>query len=337
MREPERLDYEGWEDILALLSERANPTEHGDLLIIPMMSKQAPNDSVHVNLPDRADFDKLLETQRMANKEVLEDLGYRPATTSARPRPSQPPPRSSWVRIDWQLSDFDPAGLLDVHKALPCGLANVGRPIDFTPELLRYWNRVVRGLDSAQGISDINGKPRTRAVWLYQALFEAVAEPSPDNSNFQFPLTDLLIMDHFPLERSLRHRQFYVAMILPAIYGGIHLSAVSFDFPSSTESKLWLYSGLYIALGLPIWEVVAWFMVIYESTGILDMLLQPCLDGNGLHRVVWQCIRSILGRLFLLGYALARTYIIVESFASLRHVPIGVYWTPDWLEMIPHI
>lgn len=335
MREPERLDYEGWEDVLALLSERAFPSEHGDLVVIPKMSPQSQNGStaIQVVLPDRTDLRKLLDTQRRVNKQELEDLGYRPAT---EPRQSLPPRRSSSpVRIDWQLSDFDPAGLLDVNKALPCGLANVGRPIDFTPELVRYWNLVMRGLDSAQGVSAF--KPRTKAVWLYQALFEAVTEPSPDNSNFQFPLTDLLIMDHFPVDRSLRHRQFYVAMILPAIYGGIHLSAASFDFPSRTESQLWLYSGLYIALGLPIWEVMAWFMAVYESTGMLDMLLRPCCDANGLHRMIWRFTRSILGRLFLLGYALARTYIIVESFASLRHVPIGVYWTPDWLEMIPHI
>lgn len=122
-------------------------------------------------------------------------------------------------------------------------------------------------------------------------------------------------------------------MLLPALYGGVHFSALDFGFASTIESRLWLWSGLYIALGLPVWEVVAWFLIVYQSTGILDSLL--CMPG--IHRAVTLGTRKIIGRLFLLGYTLARTYIIVESFVGLRHLPIGVYWVPDWLQMVPHI
>ena len=38
----------------------------------------------------------------------------------------------------------------------------------------------------------------------------------------------------------------------------------------------------------------------------------------------------------LVVYSGARLYIVVESFISLRKVPIGVYYTPSWLQMIPH-
>ena len=40
---------------------------------------------------------------------------------------------------------------------------------------------------------------------------------------------------------------------------------------------------------------------------------------------------------FVFLYIAARLYIVVESLISLRHVPIGVYWTPPWLQMIPHV
>ena len=40
--------------------------------------------------------------------------------------------------------------------------------------------------------------------------------------------------------------------------------------------------------------------------------------------------------LVLVVYSCARLYIVVESFISLRKVPIGVYYTPSWLQMIPH-
>jgi hypothetical protein len=45
---------------------------------------------------------------------------------------------------------------------------------------------------------------------------------------------------------------------------------------------------------------------------------------------------SVILLLFLVG-ALGRIYLVVESFISLRSVPIGVYWTPSWLQMIPHL
>ena len=39
----------------------------------------------------------------------------------------------------------------------------------------------------------------------------------------------------------------------------------------------------------------------------------------------------------LILYALSRIYIVVESFISLRHVPIGVYAAIPWVQDIPHI
>jgi hypothetical protein len=43
-----------------------------------------------------------------------------------------------------------------------------------------------------------------------------------------------------------------------------------------------------------------------------------------------------LGILVLVAYGCARLYIVIESFLSLRRVPIGVYYTPSWLQMVPH-
>jgi hypothetical protein len=41
----------------------------------------------------------------------------------------------------------------------------------------------------------------------------------------------------------------------------------------------------------------------------------------------------------LLLYIAARVFVVVESFISLRHVPIGVYKTPDvnFMGYIPHL
>jgi hypothetical protein len=43
----------------------------------------------------------------------------------------------------------------------------------------------------------------------------------------------------------------------------------------------------------------------------------------------------IIGALIL--YIFARIFVIIESFISIRHVPIGVYADPSWARYIPHL
>lgn len=50
------------------------------------------------------------------------------------------------------------------------------------------------------------------------------------------------------------------------------------------------------------------------------------------------CSALALGNLGgLISYAPARIFIIVESFISLRHVPVGVYENLSWAQYIPHL
>lgn len=327
------------EDIAAAFSERTFRTlgNHSDLFVIPKRVDASESVSPAYELPDDNELNNILQRnndpQSRQWRWIFEDhseIFFRTTGNgSSRPRPVSLPRIRSFL---WNASSFSSAGLLKTGEALPCGLANYGGDLQLNSELLAYWNRVLGGLDLAQEI------PRTKADWLYSALEAQVPGSSLDDSNLRFPFTDLLLLDHFPLDRSIRNRQFYIAMMLPAIYGGIHLAASTFDFPSVIESRLWLYSGLYIAIGLPIWEVMAWLMVIYGATGVTDTLLS-CLgcSNTRVHKWFWTSMRSVLGRVFLFLYTLARLYIIVESFVSLRHVPIGVYLTPSWVQMIPHL
>lgn len=274
VREPERLYLDGMEDIAAVFSERALRVGHGKLCVIPQRVNANDPVSPEVEMPPENEVDNIL--RRGSNSRTNENQGSKPLRGSFR----------------WNVSSFDPPGFLKKGEALPCGLANMGRGFYLDSELLAYWNRVLRGLDLAKEslgphvlIEATGNDPRTDAVWLDSALEEQVPESSLDDSNLRFPFKDLLLLDHFPLDRSIRNRQFYIAMMLPAVYGGIHLAASSFDFPSVIESRLWLYSGLYITMGLPIWEAMAWLMVIYGSTGATDMLL-GCLgcSTTGVHK-----------------------------------------------------
>ncbi|RSL69878.1 hypothetical protein CEP53_002047 [Fusarium sp. AF-6] len=110
-----------------------------------------------------------------------------------------------------------------------------------------------------------------------------------------------------------------LAVFLSALYGGIHLSAWNWEFPTSWEGLVWKFACFLIAAVLP----------LYHIFNRLRVKLLALHDGmkTAMHVV----LSSTLGI-----YMLARIYIIFEAFASLRHVPIGVYMAPVWVQMFPH-
>jgi hypothetical protein len=71
-------------------------------------------------------------------------------------------------------------------------------------------------------------------------------------------------------------------------------------------------------------------------TKIIEHLLD-FLPGFLKSMIVW--IVVLLGIFFCVLYCAARIYVVLESFISLRHVPIGVYQTPsgNFINYIPHL
>jgi len=114
-----------------------------------------------------------------------------------------------------------------------------------------------------------------------------------------------------------------LSLALPIVYSGIHLSAWNFEFPTAAEATTWKVSCIAIASGIPCYFIfwIAFFML--KSITVIS-------------RVAPRSLRILLRLTFFLMIAF-RTFIVVESFISLRSVPIGVYWTPSWIQMIPHI
>lgn len=169
--------------------------------------------------------------------------------------------------------------------------------------------------------------------------------------------------------------------ILPALYGGVHLTPWNSHFPTYLERYLWRFSGLYIACGIPIsfifgwdWLVLIYVYVVklFPALGYLLQILSKIFDaGNrighslrgwnipphivSLISVIVFCITlglfvvvvitlllivmaSLLCSLVLATlYPLARCYILIEAFASLRSLPRGAYQTVAWSEMWPHL
>ena len=129
----------------------------------------------------------------------------------------------------------------------------------------------------------------------------------------------------------------YVSTMLPGIcwflgtsclLGAIHCIAWNFHFPTPTERFLWRISALAIIV-LPF----VWFVSLFFS------FFSIRFDG----RIRWTAHKpkhtTWIAWLFLLFvvYFVARMFLIVELFLSLRELPASAFTDVDWSTFVPHI
>ena len=141
------------------------------------------------------------------------------------------------------------------------------------------------------------------------------------------------------------------------LYGGIHLSQWSSHFPSPAEAELWRWSSVFVA-GSGFFASLAMiaqkYHNTYASTSTLKKLGadvgEPKADLEGIAackhwyessssvrlaiRLFLTCTAVIV---LLCVYIPARFFLVLESFISLRSLPLEAYETPDWSQWIPHI
>jgi hypothetical protein len=125
-----------------------------------------------------------------------------------------------------------------------------------------------------------------------------------------------------------------LSILLPAIYGGIHLAARNAAHPTMEEHHMWMYACVVIMTSLPaimlVYFFVRPFLEFYET-------VKKNGGGNGWFWCIFVTVGSCLALAGVLLLFLARCFIIVESFISLRTAPIGIYWTPAWIQTFPHV
>lgn len=121
-------------------------------------------------------------------------------------------------------------------------------------------------------------------------------------------------------------------------YYGIHLAAWQFTFPTPVERILWRTTSLTL-LGLLVLYLFAtafgtvmagWlarsFFNNYEANTILAVAsLLPPWAAFLVHSPV------------ILTYILARSYIIIEGFVSLRALPKSAFESVNWSNFVPHL
>jgi hypothetical protein len=138
-------------------------------------------------------------------------------------------------------------------------------------------------------------------------------------------------------------------ILIPTAYGGIHLSALHEMFPTTIESVLWKVS-CFTLIGF----TGIFFLSIIMVSGIIELMIWIEEKQKDPKSRLWRWwMRFAIGTITALGllgsclliyaatplYVFARAFIVVESFISIRHVPIGVYQTPptNFMGYIPHL
>ncbi|KAJ7204978.1 hypothetical protein GGX14DRAFT_645527 [Mycena pura] len=103
--------------------------------------------------------------------------------------------------------------------------------------------------------------------------------------------------------------------IVGSVFGAIHCTAWNASFPSSEEMWMWRSCAVLVTV-IPLLIILVIVVGIYGITDILDEVIMP---------------------LHLLLYIIARLFLIVLPFTTLRALPPGAFVDVDWSIYIPHL
>jgi hypothetical protein len=158
---------------------------------------------------------------------------------------------------------------------------------------------------------------------------------------------------NWPSFEKPRNNGFSVwAAFASLVYGGLHLLAWSAPFPTRPEVLLWRISSLTIA-GSGLLLTIAYFinlvgdLSIQEHWHILTFLSVrrkfrvEIYDitseiPNGI-RDAGTVVKWTIVTAFISLYLLSRTYLVVECFINIPHLPTSVYKALNWSQYMPHI
>jgi hypothetical protein len=116
-------------------------------------------------------------------------------------------------------------------------------------------------------------------------------------------------------------------LVSSVIFGGIHLAAWNFEFPTRVEQILWWSSSLYCSsIGI---MVIFFLWLVYSFTEVFDVLNR---GKSELSDNLWIGLLVVLCFLYLL----ARLYLLVGVFRTLCFLPPNAYIS-TWAANIPHI
>lgn len=114
-------------------------------------------------------------------------------------------------------------------------------------------------------------------------------------------------------------------------FGAVHVAGWHASFPTEVEAWLWRMSAVFIVFSGLVWTIIH---ILAHVSGGVWCYWYDLLSGkvHWISYVILLPICTICGVLYLV----ARIYIVVEAFTSLRSLPVGAFVVPSWLIAVPH-
>jgi hypothetical protein len=123
-----------------------------------------------------------------------------------------------------------------------------------------------------------------------------------------------------------------VMWVASTVYGAIHLAGWKDSFPTTVEMWFWRISAAYIVFSGLLW---AFLNMLDFLSGSVWIYWYEILAGH-----VRRKSHTLIYGLCVLGgslYVIARTFLVVEAFISLRALPAAAYNSPSWILTVPHL
>lgn len=162
----------------------------------------------------------------------------------------------------------------------------------------------------------------------------------PLRSKLAIDGTDRLVEDTQRGNQIVQFLRTYAVM--SAGYGGLHLAAWNFHFPTIVELWMWRGAGI-LMVSTPIVTIAAW-LAWTADTAITKFLKAG--NKNLSYKIFMKvlqfgAIAFLFGGVFVVlfgwsAYPFARAYVLAEAFASIRACDRDVYRTVEWTNFIPH-
>lgn len=115
-------------------------------------------------------------------------------------------------------------------------------------------------------------------------------------------------------------------------YGGVHATAWNGHFPSEVELWSWRFSSIYVIFSGLLWLLINMLAQIFKQ---IDRFWDRIVARQESRiSYAWLGVLCFIGGL---TYVLARVFLVVEAFISIRQLPRAAYDTPDWTRLVPHL
>ena len=121
-----------------------------------------------------------------------------------------------------------------------------------------------------------------------------------------------------------------VLAFVSAAYGGLHASAWNNFFPTWHECLMWRISALAVAAA----GITAAFVLLLRKP--IESVLNSGSNYQWVDEAFFWAIMITVPMVWLF-YCGCRMFLVAEAFISIRKLPIDVYKTPAWTQLIPHL